>query len=66
VQWLAISFAHPSQVKDRISQGRLAVLDLPWRNRLPSAEFGVAYKREPTLRPSTRTQIRKRTRAIKA
>lgn len=65
----AVSFAHLSQVEDRISQGRLAVLHLPWRKRPPSGEFGVAYKRDRTLLPAARTLIgliRKRMRAIKA
>lgn len=64
----AISVAHISQVEDRISQGRLAVLELPWKERLPGAEFGIAYKRERTLPPAARTLIdliRKRIRAVK-
>src|SRR5262245_23282190 len=64
----AISIAHLSQVKDRISQGRMAVLDLPWRQKPPGGDFGIAYKRERTLPPSARTfigLIRKRMRAIK-
>ncbi|MGD9880959.1 MAG: LysR family transcriptional regulator [Reyranella sp.] len=64
----AISIAHPSQVQDRISNGRLAILDLPWRERPPVGEFGIAYKRERTLPPAARALIgliRKRMRAIR-
>jgi len=64
----AISIAHRSQVEDRLAQGRLAILVLPWQQKPPTAEFGVAYKRERTLPPSARTLIgliRKRMRTIK-
>lgn len=63
----AVSIAHPSQVADRIARGGLAVLELPWKAKLPSAEFGIAQKRERTLPPSARILIgliRKRMRAV--
>jgi DNA-binding transcriptional LysR family regulator len=63
----AISVAHLSQVEDRIAQGRIAVLDLPWKAKPPGAEFGIACKRERTLPPAARTfigLIRKRMRAV--
>jgi DNA-binding transcriptional LysR family regulator len=64
----AISIAHISQVRAAIAAGRLAILELPWRKRLPSGEFGIAYKRDRTLPPAARSfigLIRKRMRAIK-
>jgi len=64
----AISIAHRSQVEDRLAEGRLAILVLPWQQKPPTAEFGVAYKRERTLPPSARTLIgliRKRMRTVK-
>ncbi|CAN5752929.1 hypothetical protein BH11PSE3_BH11PSE3_31190 [soil metagenome] len=64
----AIGIGHPSQLKEGIAAGHLAILCLPWRSKLPSSEVGVAYKRERTLPPSARTfidLIRKRVRAIK-
>src|SRR5262249_55158022 len=64
----AISIAHRSQVDDGVAQGRMVVLALPWQRKPPSAEFGVAYKRERTLPPSARTLIgliRKRMRTVK-
>jgi DNA-binding transcriptional LysR family regulator len=63
----AISLGHISQIKEGIGDGRLAVLDLPWRAKPPTAEMGIAYKRERTLPPAARTLIgliRKRMRAI--
>ena len=63
----AISVAHISQVEDRIAQGRIAVLELPWKARPPGAEFGIACKRERTLPPAARTfisLIRTRMRAV--
>jgi DNA-binding transcriptional LysR family regulator len=63
----AISIGHVSQVKEGLAAGRFAILDLPWRNKLPAAEMGIAYKRERTLPPSARTfisLIRKHMRAI--
>ena len=64
----AISIAHRSQVEDRLAQGRLAILVLPWQQKPPTAEFGVAHKRERTLPPSARTLIgliRKRMRTVR-
>jgi DNA-binding transcriptional LysR family regulator len=64
----AISIAHISQVRTAIAAGRLAVLELPWRKRPPSGQFGIAYKRDRTLPPAARSfigLIRKRMRAIK-
>lgn len=61
----AISLGHVSQIQDGLDAGRLAILDLTWRPRLPVAEMGVAYKRERTLPPSARSfigLIRKRMR----
>lgn len=63
----AISLGHISQLAEGIAAGRLALLDLPWRNRRPVAEMGVAYKRERTLPPAARAfigLIRKRMRAV--
>ena len=63
----AIGIGHVSQIKPEMAAGHLAILHLPWRNKLPSAEVGVAYKRERTLPPAARTfiaLIRKRMRAI--
>ncbi|WIM10516.1 MAG: hypothetical protein OJF58_001472 [Enhydrobacter sp.] len=63
----AISIARISQVEERIAQGRMAVLDLPWKARPPCAEFGIACKQERTLPPAARMfigLIRKRMRAI--
>lgn len=64
----AISIAHISQVRTAIAAGRLAVLELPWKKKPPSAQFGIAYKRDRTLPPAARSfigLIRKRMRAIK-
>lgn len=61
----AISIGVPGQLKEGMSAGRLAILTLPWRGKLPAAELGIAYKRERTLPPSARTfinLIRKRLR----
>lgn len=63
----AISVAHPSQVAKELDSGRLALLDLPWRRRLPGARFGMVHKRERTLPPSGRSLlnlVRKRVRAL--
>ncbi|SEO44312.1 DNA-binding transcriptional regulator, LysR family [Rhodospirillales bacterium URHD0017] len=63
----AIGIGHPSQVKEGLAAGRLALLHLPWRSKLPAAEMGIAYKRERTLPPSARTfinLIRKRVRTV--
>ena len=63
----AISIGHISQIEEGLDAGRLAILKLPWRTRLPVGEMGVAYKRERTLPPAARTfigLIRKRMRAI--
>lgn len=63
----ALSIGHLSQIKEGLAAGRLAVLHLPWRSKLPAAELGIAYKRERTLPPSARTfigLIRKRMRAV--
>lgn len=62
-----ISIGHISQIREDLAAGRLAILELPWRTRLPAAEMGVAYKRERTLPPAARALInfiRKRMRAI--
>lgn len=64
----AISIAHISQIRDRVAQGRLAVLELPWKTRPPAAEFGIAFRRDRTLPPVACTLIdliRKRMRAVK-
>lgn len=63
----AISIGHLSQVKEGLAAGSLAILELPWRNKVPAAEMGIAYKRERTLPPSARTfigLIRKRMRLV--
>ncbi len=63
----SLSIGHVGKVKEGVADGRFAILNLPWRKALPSAEMGVAYKRERTLPPSARTfinLIRKRIRAI--
>lgn len=62
----SLSIAQVSKVKEGIADGRFAMLTLPWRKASPSAEMGVAYKRDRTLPPSARTfinLIRKRLRA---
>lgn len=62
----AISIGVPGQLTEGMAAGRLAILDLPWRSKLPAAQLGIAYKRERTLPPSARTfinLIRKRMRA---
>ena len=63
----AISIGHVAQLTEGNSVGRFALLNLPWQHRLPAAEIGVAYKRERTLPPASRTFIsiiRKRLRMI--
>jgi DNA-binding transcriptional LysR family regulator len=63
----AIGIAHISQIRDRISLGRLTVLELPWKAKPPGAEFGIAYRRDRTPPPVACTLIgliRKRVRAI--
>ncbi len=62
----AIGISHVGQLAEGLSTGRFAILDLPWRKTLPTAEMGIAYKRERTLPPSARTfigLIRKQMRA---
>lgn len=63
----AIGIGHISQIRDGLAASRFAVLDLPWRDKRPAAELGIAYKRERTLQPAARSFIaiiRKRMRAI--
>jgi DNA-binding transcriptional LysR family regulator len=62
----AFGIGHMSQIEGGLKSRQLAVLDLPWRGKLPSAQMGVAYKRERTLSPAARSfigLIRKRFRA---
>ena len=62
----AITVAHISQVRAGVEAGRLAVLDLPWKEPF-SVPVGFVYKRERTLPPAARTfmgLIRKRLKAV--
>ncbi|TAJ87160.1 MAG: LysR family transcriptional regulator [Reyranella sp.] len=54
----AISLGHPTQIAKGIAAGRFALLHLPWMKKLPSAEMGVAWKRERTLLPAARAFIK--------
>jgi DNA-binding transcriptional LysR family regulator len=54
----AISLGHPTQIAEGIAASRFALLHLPWLRRLPSAEMGVAWKRERTLLPAARAFIK--------
>lgn len=51
----AIGIGHACQLEDGMSAGRLALLPLPWLKKLPSAEIGIASKRERTLLPAARS-----------
>lgn len=65
----AVGFAHISQVRAAIEGRRLAILELPWRKKLPSSQFGFAYKRDRTLPPAARMfidLIRKRVRDVRS
>lgn len=53
----AVSLGHVSQIDKEITAGRLAILDLPWRSAPPSAEMGVASKRDRTPPPAARSLI---------
>jgi DNA-binding transcriptional LysR family regulator len=62
----AFGIGHLSQIDDDMKTKQFAVLDLPWRSKPPTAQMGVAYKRERTLSPAARSfigLIRKRVRA---
>ena len=62
----AFGIGHMSQIGDGMKAKQLAVLDLPWRSKPPTAQMGIAYKRERTLSPAARAfigLIRKRVRA---
>jgi DNA-binding transcriptional LysR family regulator len=63
----AFSIGHAAQVDEGIAGGRLARLSMPWKEP-PTAEMGVAWKRDRTLPPSARifiNLIRKRVRAAR-
>lgn len=51
----AIGIGHASQLKVGMSAGHLALLPLPWLKKPPTAEFGIASKRERTLLPAARS-----------
>jgi DNA-binding transcriptional LysR family regulator len=64
-----LSIGYLSEISSEIAAGRLAVLRLPWRTKPPTAEMGIAYKRERTLPPAARTfigLIRKKMRRLVA
>lgn len=48
----AISVAHPSQVRKEVESNRLALFDLPWQKRGPTARFGMIRRQNRTLPPS--------------
>lgn len=52
-----ISIGHLSEIAGEVAAGRLAILHLPWRAAPPTAQMGIAYKRERTPPPAARTFI---------
>lgn len=61
----AITVGHPSQISHDLAAGRLAILDVPLKQKA-RVEFAVVHKRERTLLPAARVfinLIRRRLRA---
>ncbi|MBS0518018.1 MAG: LysR family transcriptional regulator [Proteobacteria bacterium] len=62
----AITLGHPSQIEADLAGGRLAILDVPAKEKV-FVDFAVVYKRERTLIPAAKTFIallRRRLRQI--